>query len=74
VVLDAAYARGETPLVGAARRAGLFVCDGADLLAAQAALQFERMTGRTADRAVMEARARARLRGAGGAGDSLDAA
>jgi 3-dehydroquinate dehydratase/shikimate dehydrogenase len=73
-VLDAAYARGATPLVDAARRAGLVVHDGLDLLAAQAALQFERMTGRSADRAAMEARARAWLRGAGAAGDSLDGA
>lgn len=64
-VLDAAYAPRETPLVAAARAAGLAVADGVDLLAAQAALQFERMCGRRADPARMEAVARARLASAG---------
>jgi 3-dehydroquinate dehydratase/shikimate dehydrogenase len=48
VVLDAAYGAEPTPLVVAARARGLAVVDGFDLLAAQAALQFERLTGRPA--------------------------
>lgn len=46
VVLDAAYGTGPTPLVAAARARGLAAVDGKALLAAQAALQFARLTGR----------------------------
>jgi 3-dehydroquinate dehydratase/shikimate dehydrogenase len=45
LVLDAVYRRGSTPLVRQARRKGLDAIDGLELLAAQAAMQFERMTG-----------------------------
>jgi 3-dehydroquinate dehydratase/shikimate dehydrogenase len=48
LVLDAAYGAEPTPLVRAARARGLAVADGFDLLDAQAALQFERLTGKTA--------------------------
>jgi 3-dehydroquinate dehydratase/shikimate dehydrogenase len=44
VVLDAAYGKG-TPLVRAARRKGLVVFDGVDLLVAQGVLQMELLTG-----------------------------
>jgi len=55
MVLDAAYGAESTPLVRAARARGLAVADGFDLLEAQAALQFERLTGRTAPREAMAA-------------------
>ena len=55
VVLDAAYGAEPTPLVRAARARGLAVVDGLDFLAAQAMLQFERLTGRPAPRDVMAA-------------------
>ena len=45
MVLDAAYGPEPTPLVRAARKRGLAVADGYDLLLGQALLQFERMTG-----------------------------
>jgi 3-dehydroquinate dehydratase / shikimate dehydrogenase len=47
-VLDAVYAPGPTALVEDARARGLAVVDGLELLAAQARLQFEHMTGRPA--------------------------
>ena len=55
LVLDAAYGAEPTPLVRAARARGLAVLDGFDLLAAQAALQFERLTGRPAPADAMAA-------------------
>jgi len=55
VVLDAAYGAEPTPLVRAARARGLAVIDGLDLLAAQATLQFERLTGRPAPTQAMAA-------------------
>ncbi len=55
VVLDAAYGAEPTPLVKAARARGLAVVDGLDLLAAQAMLQFERLTGRPAPTDLMAA-------------------
>lgn len=62
LVVDLAYGPAETPLVEAARRRGLETVDGLRFLAAQAALQFERMTGSPADPRAMEAVARGRLR------------
>jgi shikimate 5-dehydrogenase len=53
LVLDAAYGAEPTPLVVAARARGLGVVDGFDLLAAQAALQFERLTGQPAPKDAM---------------------
>lgn len=47
VVLDCAYGAAPTPLVAAARRAGLAVFDGYDLLLAQAVLQVAVLTGRS---------------------------
>ncbi|HTU28328.1 MAG TPA: shikimate dehydrogenase [Solirubrobacteraceae bacterium] len=55
---DYAYGPGETRLVAVARRAGVPVVDGLELLVAQGALAFERFTGRAAPRAVMRAAAR----------------
>jgi shikimate dehydrogenase len=55
MVLDVAYGSEPTPLVRAARARGLSVADGFDLLEAQAVLQFERLTGRTAPRGAMRA-------------------
>ncbi len=52
VVLDVVYGT-RTPLVRDAARRGLRVIDGFELLVAQAALQFERMTGASADAWVM---------------------
>lgn len=46
MVLDVVYRRGPTALARDARRRGLEVVEGFELLAAQAALQFERLTGR----------------------------
>ncbi len=45
VVLDVVYAARETPLIREARRRGLATVDGYEMLVAQAAPQFERMTG-----------------------------
>lgn len=47
LVVDMAYGRGPTPLVLAAREAGLAAVDGLEFLAAQAALQFAVLTGRS---------------------------
>jgi len=58
VVLDAVYADRPTPLVREARERGLAVIDGVELLAAQAALQCERMTGRRAEAELLERTAR----------------
>jgi 3-dehydroquinate dehydratase/shikimate dehydrogenase len=55
MVLDAAYGAEPTPLVRSARARGLVVADGFDLLEAQAALQFERLTGRPAPGAAIGA-------------------
>jgi shikimate dehydrogenase len=44
-VIDFVYARGDTPLGGAARELGLDVVDGLDILVAQGALSLERWTG-----------------------------
>ena len=55
MVLDAAYGVEATPLVRAARKRGLAVADGYDLLAEQAVLQFTRLTGRPAPREAMSA-------------------
>jgi len=55
MVLDAAYGAEPTPLVLAARARGLAVVDGFDLLAVQAVLQFERLTGRLAPKDAMAA-------------------
>ena len=57
-VVDLAYGGAETELVGAARRAGLPVADGLDVLVRQGALAFERWTGRPAPLAEMRAAAR----------------
>ena len=46
VVVDLVYARDATPLVSAAKAAGLRVIDGREVLLIQAARQFELMTGR----------------------------
>ena len=46
MVLDAVYRRGGTALCRDARERGLEVLEGFDLLVAQAALQFERLTGK----------------------------
>jgi 3-dehydroquinate dehydratase/shikimate dehydrogenase len=61
VVLDAAYGAEPTPLVKAARARGLAVVDGLELLAAQATLQFERLTGQAAPEGVMVAALQSRL-------------
>ena len=45
VVLDAVYRPGGTRLIDDARRRGLVAIDGLDLLAAQAAAQYERLIG-----------------------------
>jgi 3-dehydroquinate dehydratase/shikimate dehydrogenase len=55
MVLDAAYGAEPTPLVLAARARGLAVVDGFELLSGQAALQFERLTGKPAPTDVMAA-------------------
>jgi 3-dehydroquinate dehydratase/shikimate dehydrogenase len=46
LLLEAAYGREPTPLVADARRRGLAVADGVDLLVAQGVLQLERILGR----------------------------
>ena len=55
MVLDAAYGPEPTPLVRAARKRGLAVADGYDLLLGQALLQFERMTGEPSSSRAMAA-------------------
>lgn len=59
-VVDFVYTEGETPLVSAARRAGLPVVDGWELLVGQAALSFEQFTGIRAPVEAMRAAARYR--------------
>lgn len=63
LVFDSAYGREPTPLTTHARERGLDVVDGAAFLAAQAAVQFELMTGRPIDEATLEAAARGWLSG-----------
>lgn len=57
-VFDMSYARAETPLVAEARRRGLPVADGLDLLVAQAEAAFVLWTGATPPSGVMERVAR----------------
>ena len=57
-LIDLPYGTEPTPAVALARRRGLPVADGLDLLVAQAALSFELWAGRPAPLAVMEAAAR----------------
>lgn len=57
-LFDMAYGDGETPAVAEARRLGLPVADGIDLLVAQAELSFRIWTGRDAPPGVMEQAAR----------------
>jgi shikimate dehydrogenase len=52
-VVDLVYSLTETDLISAARRAGLAVVDGLELLVAQGALSFELFTGRPAPREIM---------------------
>jgi len=52
-VLDVVYGSRPTPLVREARRRGLEAVDGFELLAAQAVLQYRRMTGADASRKTM---------------------
>lgn len=54
-VLDVVYGQGETPLEGAARRAGWTVARGVDMLLHQATEQVTLMTGRPAPVEAMEA-------------------
>lgn len=56
-VVDFAYGETETPLIAAARAAGIEGVCGLELLVAQGALSFERFTGRPAPRAAMRAAA-----------------
>jgi 3-dehydroquinate dehydratase/shikimate dehydrogenase len=63
LVIDACYAPEITPLVRDAAQSGLGVVDGLALLAGQAVLQFERMTGNTPSVAQFEVVARAWLAG-----------
>lgn len=58
-VVDFVYTDADTPLVSAARRLGVAVVDGLDLLVGQGALSFERFTGVTAPIEPMRAAARA---------------
>lgn len=62
LVVDLAYGPLDTPLVRASTAAGIETIDGVRFLAEQAALQFERMTGASADVGTMEAAARCWLR------------
>jgi shikimate 5-dehydrogenase len=62
-VLDAVYAVRTTALVADARERGLAAIDGLAMLAAQAALQFRRMTGYDAQRALLRRAAEAWMRG-----------
>jgi shikimate dehydrogenase len=57
-VLDMVYGHGPTPAERVARRLGIPVADGLDMLVGQAAEAFERFTGRPAPLRVMEAAAR----------------
>jgi len=57
-LIDLPYGTEPTPAVALARRRGLPVADGLDLLVAQAALSFELWAGGPAPLAVMEAAAR----------------
>jgi len=57
-LIDLPYGTEPTPAVALARRRGLPVADGLDLLVAQAALSFELWAARPAPLAVMEAAAR----------------
>ena len=57
-LVDLPYGPEPTPAVALARRRGLPVADGLDLLVAQAVLSFELWTGVAAPRAAMEAAAR----------------
>jgi 3-dehydroquinate dehydratase/shikimate dehydrogenase len=59
VVLDAVYGPEPTPLVRDARARGLATIDGFDLLAEQAALQIEILTGQAAPRGTLDAALRA---------------
>jgi shikimate dehydrogenase len=59
-VVDFVYGRDETSLVRSARRLGVPVVDGLDLLVGQGALSFERFTGMPAPFEEMRAAARAR--------------
>jgi shikimate dehydrogenase len=59
-VVDFAYGERETPLIAAARAAGLATVDGLELLVVQGALSFERFTGRPAPVELMRAEARSR--------------
>lgn len=59
-IVDFVYGEGETSLVLAARRSGVPVIDGLDLLVAQGALSFERFTGRRAALEEMRAAVRGR--------------
>jgi len=68
VVLDAVYGPRPTALVREARRLGLAAIDGLDLLAAQGALQFRRLTGRPVGRELLRCTATAWI-----AGGRLDA-
>jgi shikimate dehydrogenase len=58
-LLDMPYGEHETPAVSAARRRGVAVADGLDVLVAQAAESFRLWTGREAPLDVMRAAARA---------------
>lgn len=60
-VFETVYSPLETPLLAAARAAGLRVVDGLALFVAQAARQFATWTGATAPRALMERVARESL-------------
>ena len=57
-VVDFAYGDAETPLVTAARSAGVPAVDGLELLVGQGALSFERFTGKQAPVEVMRAAVR----------------
>jgi shikimate dehydrogenase len=59
-VVDFVYGRAETPLIAAARGAGVAVVDGLDLLVEQGALSFERFTGAAAPVQAMRVAARSR--------------
>jgi 3-dehydroquinate dehydratase / shikimate dehydrogenase len=61
VVIDVAYGVEPTPLVRDARRRGLAVVDGFELLTAQAALQFERLTGHPVAESILARAGRAWL-------------
>jgi shikimate dehydrogenase len=54
-VIDFVYGLDETPLIHAARQAGLPAVDGLELLVAQGALSFERFTGQPAPVEAMRA-------------------